>query len=43
MDATTEEVYEAARIADVHKSVIGMPDGYDTEVGERGLKLSGNN
>lgn len=41
MTATSEEVFEAARIADVHKSVMNMTDGYDTEVGERGLKLSG--
>ncbi|PIK34961.1 putative ATP-binding cassette sub-family B member 7, mitochondrial [Apostichopus japonicus] len=41
MDATAEEVFEAAMIADVHKSVMNLTDGYDTEVGERGLKLSG--
>uniref|UniRef100_A0AC35U9C4 ATP-binding cassette sub-family B member 7, mitochondrial n=1 Tax=Rhabditophanes sp. KR3021 TaxID=114890 RepID=A0AC35U9C4_9BILA len=40
-NATTEEVYEAARIADLHEAILRMPNGYDTMVGERGLKLSG--
>ncbi|XP_022100448.1 ATP-binding cassette sub-family B member 7, mitochondrial-like [Acanthaster planci] len=40
-DATTEEVFAAAKMADVDESVRRMPKGYDTEVGERGLKLSG--
>ena len=35
------EVYVAAKMADVHNSIDRMPKGYDTEVGERGLKLSG--
>jgi ATP-binding cassette subfamily B protein len=39
--ATQEEVEEAARLARIHDFVIGLPDGYDTMVGERGLKLSG--
>lgn len=39
--ATQEEVYEAAKMADVHDSIMKMPQGYDTLVGERGLKLSG--
>ena len=34
-------MFEAARTADVHDSVMRMPDGYETRVGERGLKLSG--
>ena len=41
VQASAEEVYEAARMADVHNSIIKMPGGYDTMVGERGLKLSG--
>ncbi len=40
-DATREEVIEAARSAHIHDFVMGLPDGYDTTVGERGLKLSG--
>lgn len=41
VDATMEQVHEAARLADVHDAVLRMPNGYDTYVGERGLKLSG--
>jgi ATP-binding cassette subfamily B protein len=40
-DATPEEVIEAARAAHIHDFVATLPDGYDTMVGERGLKLSG--
>ena len=40
-DATREEVEAAARAAHIHDFIVNMPDGYDTEVGERGLKLSG--
>lgn len=39
--ATDEEVYEAARKANVHEQILRMPEGYNTPVGERGLKLSG--
>ncbi|MEQ8708155.1 MAG: ABC transporter ATP-binding protein/permease [Rhodospirillales bacterium] len=39
--ASREEVEEAARLARIHDFVISLPDGYDTPVGERGLKLSG--
>ena len=41
IDATAEEVYEAARLADIHDQIRRWPEGYDTQVGERGLKLSG--
>ena len=40
-DATQEEIEHAARVAQVHDFVLRMPDGYNTRVGERGLKLSG--
>jgi len=40
-DATTEEIIEASRHAQLHEFVKSLPDGYDTIVGERGLKLSG--
>ena len=40
-DATDEEVYEAARMAQIDDFVKTLPQGYNTMVGERGLKLSG--
>ncbi|MGE5511190.1 MAG: ABCB family ABC transporter ATP-binding protein/permease [Bacteroidota bacterium] len=40
-DATDEEVYEAARMAQIDEFIRTLPDGYATMVGERGLKLSG--
>jgi ATP-binding cassette subfamily B protein len=40
-DASPAEIEEAARMARIHDFVMGMPDGYQTRVGERGLKLSG--
>jgi ABC-type multidrug transport system fused ATPase/permease subunit len=40
-DATEEEIEQAARIAQVHDFIMAQPRGYDTEVGERGLKISG--
>ena len=40
-DATQEELEEACRIASIHDFILRQPDGYDTEVGNRGLKLSG--
>ena len=39
--ATQEEIEAAARAAQIHDFIAGLPDGYDTTVGERGLKLSG--
>ncbi|KAH8801657.1 ABC transporter-like protein [Xylogone sp. PMI_703] len=40
-NATDEEVYEACRAASIHDKIIAFPDGYNTKVGERGLRLSG--
>lgn len=39
--ATREQIEEAARAANIHEDIMAMPDGYDTKVGERGLRLSG--
>ena len=40
-DATEEEVYEAARRANIHDYIMTLEKGYDTQIGERGIKLSG--
>ncbi|MBQ7895005.1 MAG: ABC transporter ATP-binding protein, partial [Oscillospiraceae bacterium] len=40
-DATDAEIVEAAIKAEIHNEILEMPQGYDTEVGERGVKLSG--
>ena len=40
-DATREEVIEAARNANAHDFIMELPDGYDTDIGQRGVKLSG--
>lgn len=40
-DAAQQEVYRVSRMANLHNSVMQFKDGYDTVVGERGLKLSG--
>lgn len=41
LDATREEVIEAARLANAHDFIVDTPNGYDTNIGERGVKLSG--
>jgi ABC-type multidrug transport system fused ATPase/permease subunit len=40
-NATEADVHDACRAANIHDSIINFPDGYETKVGERGLKLSG--
>ena len=40
-DATDKQVIEAAERANLHEFVTALPDGYDTQIGERGIKLSG--
>jgi len=40
-DASRDEIIEAAKAAKIHDFITSLPDGYDTTVGERGLKLSG--
>jgi ATP-binding cassette subfamily B protein len=40
-NATEDQIIAAAKAARIHEFIIGLPDGYDTTVGERGLKLSG--
>ncbi|WP_067562792.1 ABC transporter ATP-binding protein [Nocardia acidivorans] len=40
-DATDEELYAAARAAQIHEHIASLPDGYDTKVGERGYRFSG--
>ena len=41
LDASMEEIIEAAKAANIHDFVMTLENGYDTEVGERGVKLSG--
>ncbi|MCT8343979.1 MULTISPECIES: SmdA family multidrug ABC transporter permease/ATP-binding protein [Photorhabdus] len=40
-DATQEQIEEVARLANVHEDILRLPEGYQTEVGERGVMLSG--
>ncbi len=40
-DASDEEIEAACRVANIHDFIVNQPKGYDTEVGNRGLKLSG--
>lgn len=39
--ATDEDIYDACRAASIHDKILTFPDGYQTKVGERGLRLSG--
>jgi ATP-binding cassette subfamily B protein len=41
IDASGEEIIEAAKRAEIHEDIVKMPDGYNSIVGERGIKLSG--
>jgi len=41
LQASDQQVYEAAKMAQIHDFIMTLPDGYQTEVGERGLRLSG--
>lgn len=41
LEATEEEIINAAKLANIHDFIVGLPNGYDTYVGERGIKLSG--
>ena len=41
LDATYDEVIEAAKSTNIYDYVMSLPDGFDTEIGERGVKLSG--
>ena len=40
-NATDEEIIKAAKLSEIHEDILKMPQGYDTLVGERGIKLSG--
>ena len=41
MEAAREEIIEAAKRANAHEFIMGLPDGYDSDIGQRGVKLSG--
>ena len=40
-DSTREEIIEAAKLANAHDFIMELPNGYDTDIGQRGIKLSG--
>jgi len=40
-DATEQEIVEAAKLANAHEFIVRMPDGYDSQIGDRGMTLSG--
>lgn len=40
-DATEEEVYRAAQLANAHEFIMGLPNGYETVLGDRGVRISG--
>jgi len=40
-DASEEEMVQATKLSHLHDFIVGLPQGYDTEVGEQGLRLSG--
>ena len=40
-EATDEEIIEAAKKANAHEFILSLPNGYDTDIGQRGIKLSG--
>ena len=40
-DASRDEIIEAAKNANAHEFIMSLPDGYDTDIGQRGVKLSG--
>jgi ABC-type multidrug transport system fused ATPase/permease subunit len=40
LDASDEDVYEAAKAASIHEAILGLPDGYNTRIGEDGVSLS---
>ena len=41
LDASEKEVYEAAKKANIYDYIMSLPEGFDTEIGERGVRLSG--
>lgn len=41
LDASRQEIIEAARLAHAHDFIMALPNGYDTDIGQRGVKLSG--
>jgi ATP-binding cassette subfamily B protein len=41
LDATQDEIIKAAKLANAHEFIMALPEGYDTDIGQRGVKLSG--